>query len=73
MSFMKCKRNVMGHYTTKPMLLIHGRLNMEVEFGRLDSRSVFAGWYGVYATYRYLLYMYADLEGLESHVKSYLL
>lgn len=69
----KCKRNVMGHYTTKPLLPMSGRLNMEVRFGRLDDRPVSAGWYGVYATYRYLLYMYADLDGLESQVKSYLL
>lgn len=37
MSVAKCKRNVMGHYTTKPMLLSHGRLNIKVKSGRLDE------------------------------------
>lgn len=42
---------------------------MEVRTGRLVSSR--DGTLSRYATYRYLLYMYADLEGLESQVKSY--
>lgn len=45
----------MGHYTTKPLLRQTEKLNIKVESGRLDDRPV----------------TYADLEGLESQVKSY--
>lgn len=54
----------MGHYTTKPLLRRTEKLNIQVEFGRLDRTCLFAGWDGVCATYRYLLYMYADSEGV---------
>lgn len=36
----ECKRNVMGHYTTKPLLRQNRKSNMEVRAGRLDSRPV---------------------------------
>lgn len=40
MSFVKCKRNVMGHYTTKPLFRQTEKLNIKVRFGRLDDRPV---------------------------------
>lgn len=48
---------------------------MKVRFGRLDDRPVSLrdGTVSILPTYRYLLYIYADLDGLESQVKSYLL
>lgn len=49
--FCECKRNVMGHYTTKPLFRQTGKLNIKVNFGRLDKTCLFAGWYCVYATY----------------------
>lgn len=74
MSFEKCKRNVMGHYTTKPFLRYIEELDIKVRFGRLDNRPVSSrdGTVSMLltGTYRYLLYMYADLDGLESQVKS---
>lgn len=65
----------MGHYTTKPLLREYDRLHIEVEFGRLDDRPVSLrdGTVSMLLTGTYSKCMYADLEGLESQVKSYLL